>query len=148
MTLNIAFLLSMVLLISIGGLFVLIWALAHDQFSLGQRGAETIFAKGELGHVEDPATPKSDREAMQASRHESLDAADPDELYEREFLDRSSRAPTLLWITSSVVWLVVGSLFGVLASLKMHLPDLLANHAVLTFGRVRPVHLDIVAYGW
>src|SRR5699024_3447179 len=148
MTLNIAFLLSMVLLISIGGLFVLIWALAHDQFSLGQRGAETIFAKGELGHVEDQATPKSDREAMQNTRHESLDAENPDELYERTFLNRTSRAPTLLWITSSVVWLVVGSLFGVLASLKMHLPDLLANHAVLTFGRVRPVHLDIVAYGW
>ncbi|HLQ84540.1 MAG TPA: cbb3-type cytochrome c oxidase subunit I [Salinisphaeraceae bacterium] len=148
MTVNIAFLLAMTLLISIGGLFVLVWALANDQFSVGKQAARTIFAKGELGHVEDQATPQADREAMQVSSHHQLEEADAEELYEREFLDRSSRAPTLLWLSSSVVWLVLGSVFGVLASLKLHMPELMVDHAAMTFGRVRPVHLNMVAYSW
>ena len=39
-------------------------------------------------------------------------------------------------------------MFGLIASLKMHLPDWLVGEAVLTFGRVRPAHLNVVAYGW
>ncbi len=148
MTVNIAFLLAMTLLISIGGLFLLVWALANDQFSIGKRAARTIFAEGEVGHVEDPATPQADREAMQADRGAETPVVDIEELYEREFLDRSSRTPTLLWIGSSVVWLLLGSVFGVLASLKMHMPGLLVEEAVLTFGRIRPAHLNLVAYGW
>lgn len=148
MTVNIAFLLAMTLLISIGGLFVLVWALANDQFSVGKQAARTIFAKGEMGRVEDPATPEAGRQAMQATSSWDHSEVDADELYEREFLDRSSRAPTLLWISSSVVWLVLGSVFGVLASLKLHMPELMVDHAAMTFGRVRPVHLNMVAYGW
>src|SRR5699024_9745330 len=145
MTVNIAFLLAMTLLISIGGLFVLVWALANDQFSLGKQAARTIFAEGEVGHVEDPATPRADREAMQATRSGGTETADPEELEERQELDQSSKAPTLLWIGSAMAWLIIGSVFGVLASLKMHIPELLTGEAVLTFGRVRPVHLNMVA---
>src|SRR5699024_103745 len=148
MTVNIAFLLAMVLLISIGGLFVLVWALANDQFAMGKSAARTIFAEGEVGRVDDPATPKSDREAMQASRHEQLASVDDEELHERLHLDRSSRAPALTWISSAMVWLVLGSVFGVLSSLEMHMPELLVDHAIFTFGRVRPAHLNMVAYGW
>src|SRR3546814_7222889 len=35
-----------------------------------------------------------------------------------------------------------------MASLKLHLPDLLTEQAFFTFGRVRTVHLNLVAYGW
>jgi len=45
-------------------------------------------------------------------------------------------------------WLVIGSAFGLLASLKLHLPDLLTEQAFFTFGRARTVHLNLVAYGW
>ncbi|HET9679811.1 MAG TPA: cbb3-type cytochrome c oxidase subunit I [Gammaproteobacteria bacterium] len=148
MTVNIAFLLAMTLLISIGGLFLLIWALANDQFFVGKREARTIFAKGELGHVEDPATPKAGREAMQADQGAVGPVIDTEELDERLVLDRSSKVPTLLWIGSSVVWLLLGSIVGVLVSLKMHMPELLVDEAVLTFGRIRPAHLNLVAYGW
>lgn len=148
MTVNIAFLLAMTLLISIGGLFLLVWALANDQFSVSKRAARTIFAKGEVGRVEDPATPEVDRLNMQADHGNEPQAVDEEELYEREYLDRSSRTPTLVWIGSSVAWLVLGSVFGVVASLKMHMPDLLVGDALLTFGRIRPVHLNMVAYGW
>jgi cytochrome c oxidase cbb3-type subunit 1 len=42
----------------------------------------------------------------------------------------------------------VGTSFGDLASLKLHLPDLLTSPAPLTFGRVRPAHLNAMIYGW
>src|SRR5699024_4999369 len=125
MTVNIAFLLAMGLLISIGGLFVLVWALANDQFAMGKSAARTICAEGEVGRVAAPATPKSAREAMQASRHEQLASVDDEDLHARRQLDRSSRAPALTWIRPAMVWLVLGSVFGVLSSLKMHMPELL-----------------------
>ena len=66
----------------------------------------------------------------------------------REEIDRSCRGPVLWYFGSAVAWLIVGSLFALLASLKMHHPWLLSKWAWLGFGRIRPVHLDIVAYGW
>lgn len=50
------------------------------------------------------------------------------------------------WIALS--WLIFGSILGDLASLKMHLPDFLADPPWLTFGRVRPAHLNAMIYGW
>jgi cytochrome c oxidase cbb3-type subunit 1 len=69
-------------------------------------------------------------------------------LAERIEADRSTRRPALLFFHSAVVWLLIGSLFGLIASLKFQLPDWLAGQPALTFGRVRTVHLNAVAYGW
>jgi nitrogen fixation-related uncharacterized protein len=49
MTTAISFLLAATFVISVGGLALLIWALANDQFTLGERAARTIFAEGEVG---------------------------------------------------------------------------------------------------
>ena len=49
MTTAIAFLLAATFLISVGGLALLIWALANDQFTMGPRAARTIFGPGEVG---------------------------------------------------------------------------------------------------
>ena len=69
-------------------------------------------------------------------------------LKERVAADESTRRPVLLFFHSAVVWLIVGSLFGLVASLKFQFPDWLTGEAALTFGRVRTVHLNAVAYGW
>jgi cytochrome c oxidase cbb3-type subunit 1 len=69
-------------------------------------------------------------------------------LADRVAADRSTRQPVLLFFHSAVVWLLVGSLTGLLAALKFQFPDLLNGTAVLTFGRLRTVHLNAVAYGW
>jgi cytochrome c oxidase cbb3-type subunit 1 len=63
-------------------------------------------------------------------------------------LDASSRAPVMLAIHLALAWLVLGTAFGDIASVKMHLPDWLAERAWLTFGRVRPAHLNAMTYGW
>lgn len=148
MNLSIAFLLAMTFLISVGGLTLLVWALTNDQFGMDQQAAETIFAPGEVGEVEDPATPAADRAAMQQSREAQHHQPDSEELFERTVADQSSRKAVLFWLSSSMIWLVIGSVFGVIASIKMHLPDWLVQDAVLTFGRIRPAHLNVVAYGW
>lgn len=67
---------------------------------------------------------------------------------ERQAIDASCRAPVLLFMGSSVAWLLVGTLLGLLASIKLHHPTFLGDYSWLTFGRVRPAHLDIVAFGW
>ncbi len=69
-------------------------------------------------------------------------------LAERVAADQSTRRPVLLFFHSAVVWLLVGSLAGLAASLKFQLPDWLSGQAALTFGRLRTVHLNAVAYGW
>ena len=62
--------------------------------------------------------------------------------------DASSRRPVLFCFTSAIVWLLIGSLFGDLASFKLHLPELLNDSAWLTFGRIRTAHLNAMIYGW
>jgi cytochrome c oxidase cbb3-type subunit I len=66
----------------------------------------------------------------------------------RIMIDHSTRVPVLLWMTSSVFWLIMGSIAALIASIKLHNPGFLGGIEWLTFGRIRPVHLDIVFFGW
>jgi cytochrome c oxidase cbb3-type subunit I len=54
------------------------------------------------------------------------------ELDIRRRADASSRRPALLAFTTALAWLLAGSLFGDVASLKLHLPDWLVTHGWLT----------------
>lgn len=68
---------------------------------------------------------------------------------ERVFeIDQSCRQVVLLWYASAVFWLLAGSLLALIASVKMHSPGFLAGAEWLTFGRVRPAHLNTMIYGW
>lgn len=138
----------MTFLISIGGIFLMVWGLANDQWGDGKEASQVIFAKGEVGNKEDPAQTGIVREELHRESDLGHIVIDEEELFERRSLDQSGRRPVLWWLTSSIVWLMLGSLFGVIASLKLHLPDWLVSDAILTFGRVRPAHLNVVAYGW
>jgi cytochrome c oxidase cbb3-type subunit 1 len=66
----------------------------------------------------------------------------------RRSLDETAALPVLLFFTTGVLWLLAGTLFGLLTSLKFDLPDWLAATPWLTFGRLRPAHLNAVNYGW
>ena len=72
----------------------------------------------------------------------------PEDLDTRLRADLSSRRVVLLSFASALVWLLVGSLFGDVASVKLHAPDWLVQQGWLTFGRVRPAHLNAMIYGW
>lgn len=70
------------------------------------------------------------------------------EIEDRIQADVSSKLPVLAFFTSSVFWLLFGSFLGLIASFKFNYPDWLNQSALLTFGRIRPLHLNVVAYGW
>jgi cytochrome c oxidase cbb3-type subunit 1 len=97
---------------------------------------------------------------------------DTNDAIDRAAIDRSCRVPVLTFFATAIFWLLVGTLFALLASIKLHHPyfaieipewsarviralDPLvpastvdAINGALTFGRVRPAHLNTVAYGW
>ena len=75
-------------------------------------------------------------------------AAAPDLGALRLAIDRSCALPCIAFFASSLFWLLFGSLAALIASVKLHHPDFLGQWGWLTFGRVRPVHLNAVAYGW
>ncbi len=66
----------------------------------------------------------------------------------RAEIDRSCREVVLFWYASSVFWLVLGSVLALIASIKLHTPWFLADAEWLTFGRIRPAHLNTMIYGW
>lgn len=63
-------------------------------------------------------------------------------------VDHEMRAPVIMFTTFGILWLLIGTAFAILASFKMHSPELLANFEPLTFGRVRSAHLNAMTYGW
>src|SRR5438552_16976105 len=70
------------------------------------------------------------------------------EQVERALIDASTRVPVLMFYTSAIVWLLLGTLLAGFVSFKLHSPDLLSGISYLTWGRVRPAHMDIMMYGW
>ena len=73
---------------------------------------------------------------------------DPITARERAEIDASARGSVLLFFGFAVCWLVVGSVLGLVSAWKMTHPGLLDSTGFLTFGRIRPAHLNIVVYGW
>src|SRR6266566_1848675 len=63
-------------------------------------------------------------------------------------LDASCRIPLLLIFVSAAKWLVIGSILGLIASIKFHSPNFLADCPWLTYGRVRPATVNIMLYGF
>src|SRR6266700_5195244 len=70
------------------------------------------------------------------------------EQVERALIDASTRVPVLMFYASAIVWLLLGTLLAGFTSFKLHSPDLLSNVSFLTWGRIRPAHLNVMLYGW
>ncbi len=63
-------------------------------------------------------------------------------------IDASCRAPLIFLFVSAAAWLLIGSMFALMATLKFHSPNLLADEPWLTYGRVHPAHLNAWLYGF
>src|SRR5947209_9565230 len=70
------------------------------------------------------------------------------EQVERALIDASTRVPVLMFYTSAIAWLLLGTLLAMFASFKMHMPDWLSGVSFLTWGRVRPAHMNVMVFGW
>jgi len=142
--------------LSITGLFVFIWSLRKRLFDATSAAAYVIFSSGEVGRGEEPAANATQRAGMQKEAagqgHPQLTVAEEatlqGELALRVEADQSSAFPTFVFLSCAIVWLIVGSLAGLTSSIKLHQPDWLTEQAWLTFGRLRSIHLNAVAYGW
>lgn len=137
MSSTLGFLLALSFVVSLVALGALIWAIANKQISAGKKEASSIFLGGEAGVLDDPSSTSG--EAAEAAHRFDV---------ERAGIDAPGSGVVLLLSTVSILFLIVGSLFGLVASLKLHMPDWLAEVAFTTFGRARTIHLNMVAYGW
>lgn len=63
-------------------------------------------------------------------------------------IEASARMPIFLLFASGAVWLVIASLFSLIASIKFHAPTFLGNAAWLTYGRVHPAATNALLYGF
>ena len=143
-------------ILSITGLLVFIWSLRKRLFDTDAAAANVIFSTGEIGRGEEPAATAAQRaglaQAVAADTHAALDddqeALLKQELAERAEADKSSAFVCFVFLSCAVVWLIAGSLAGLTSSIKLHEPDWLVQQAWLTFGRIRTIHLNIIAYGW
>ncbi|HEX7598744.1 MAG TPA: cbb3-type cytochrome c oxidase subunit I, partial [Polyangia bacterium] len=52
------------------------------------------------------------------------------------------------FLASSAFWLLIGLSFGFLGAINMVAPDLLPAVAQLSFGRMRPTHINLVIFGF
>ena len=77
----------------------------------------------------------------------SAAAGDAEQL-ERARIDASTRVPVLMFYASAMVWLLIGTLLAGFVSFKLHSPDWFSDVSFLTWGRLRPVHMNVMVYGW
>ena len=135
--------------LSIIGLFVFIWSMREGLLVENPKAASIIFARGEIGQVDDPALGGDAQDSMQAATDEPAPhIADPTELRSRVEADTSTAFPVFMFIAFACMWLLVGSVAGLVSSIKLHEPDWLVSQAWMSFGRLRTVHLNAVLYGW
>ncbi len=148
---TVAILLSAFVL-SFVALLVFIVSQQKGLFDRRSKGAEVIFAPGEIGRIEEPAAARAAQHSLQGAVDRAGAAqagtADADELAARADADASTAPLVFFFFCCAMVWLVVASAAGLTASIKLHEPDWLVQQAWLTFGRIRVIHLNIVAYGW
>jgi len=138
-------------LISLVALAVFVWSMHRGVFGHDAVGARVIFTAHEVGHTEEPAAPSASRAALQSlvnAKTGQRELLDDDELLQRAHADRSSATVTFVFLSCAIGWLILGSFAGLTASIKLHNPDWLAGYEWLTFGRIRTIHLNAVAYGW
>ena len=62
-----------------------------------------------------------------------------DDVVDREF--------TRKWLASGFLWLLLFPTVGVILSTKFTYPEFLGSHPWLTFGRIRPIHVNGVIWG-
>ncbi len=157
---TVAILLSAFVL-SFVALLVFIWSQRTGLFDRNSKGAEVIFAPGEIGRIEEPATGHAGQGDLQGAIDtanaadaatttvaRSMGTTDPDEIAERMQADASTAPLVFFLFCCAIAWLLLASAAGLTASIKLHQPDWLTHDAWLTFGRIRAIHLNSVAYGW
>lgn len=78
----------------------------------------------------------------------SKPAATKDVRAELSEIDASIRSASVFFTVSAISWLLIGTVFALIAAYKMHEPSFAAGTEYTTFGRMRSAHLNAMALGW
>ncbi|MGA3008198.1 MAG: cbb3-type cytochrome c oxidase subunit I [Opitutaceae bacterium] len=63
-------------------------------------------------------------------------------------IDASARGPLLCLVGSAILWLVVGGVLALIASIQLHTPGFLNDCAFFTYGRMQAAQETVFVYGW
>ncbi len=74
--------------------------------------------------------------------------ATEEDIRERALIDRSTRFPVLFFFTSAAAWLFVATILGFFSALKLRNPGLWDGCEFLGYGRIFPMHMIALVYGW
>jgi cytochrome c oxidase cbb3-type subunit I len=138
--------------LSIAALMFFIWSLRKGLTDSDPAAAKVIFYPGEQGQTEDPGATEQAQKGLQDSMLQThalgKTSVNEQEIAERIAADQSSALPAFVFLSCAIVWLIVLSAAGLISSIKLHEPDWLTQYAWMTFGRMRTLHLNAMAYGW
>jgi len=67
---------------------------------------------------------------------------------ERTTIDASARTPVLVFFLTALAWLLVATIYGFIAAIKLGSPGFLADAPQLTYGRVVPAFNLAFNFGW
>jgi len=82
--------------------------------------------------------------SMPAHRPLAVEKSHIDRLIDADF---SLTRLVYAYITCAAAWLVFGSLVGEYAGIRLAFPDF-GVHPLFSFGRLRPIHTNVVLWGW
>lgn len=133
--------------LSVVGLLFFIWSQRAGWSRAGESSASVIFAPGEVGVIEDPSIGETSRRGLQQLGSDTGQPA-REALLARARADASTAPLVFFLVCCAMVWLLVATTAGLVSSIKLHAPDWANEAAWLTFGRLRSIHLNAVAYGW
>jgi len=91
-------------------------------------------------NIANPISPEEAKQVGEANRQRDGT--------QRQAVDQAARPIVTAFFLTSLFWLLMGSVLAIAASIKLHHPYFLGANEWLTFGRVRPAHLNTMAYGW
>lgn len=66
----------------------------------------------------------------------------------QKILSSEEGSSARFFMLSAIVWLVLGMGLGLLGALEFSFPDLTKGIPQLSFTRIRPAHVNMVAFGW
>jgi cytochrome c oxidase cbb3-type subunit 1 len=67
---------------------------------------------------------------------------------ERANIDSAASRPVMVFFATAVAWLIIASVLGFIASVKLVQPGFLADFSFLTYGRIVPAFQASLTYGW
>jgi len=67
---------------------------------------------------------------------------------ERAAIDESARWPVLFFFGNALLWLMLATVLGLIASIELYVPDFLADIPFLSYGRIWPAYTNTMSFGW